>query len=113
MKQYALGIDRFVGMKFVKQVVTRMAHIHEPLQFGPQRFNLLAIEHRHAGQITVFVKESNLIVGKFVLLPLVILAWSREEIAHSAGGKREIVDPPRQIEEHLRRRQIALCKKST
>ena len=92
MKQHALGIDRFVGMKFVKQVMPRMPHIHEPVQFGPQPFDLLAIEHRHAGQIAVFVIEGDLIVGKFVLLPLVVLARSREEFAHGSGGKREIMD---------------------
>jgi hypothetical protein len=64
MEQHPRRIDRFVGMKFVKQAMAGMIWLHQPLQFKTQRFDLRAIEHRHAGEIAVFVIKGNLIAGK-------------------------------------------------
>ena len=57
-------------MEFIEEIVAGMTWIGEVRQFSAQRFDLLVVEHPNAGEITVLVKEFDLIVGEAILVPI-------------------------------------------
>ena len=63
MKQHFRRIDRFVGMKFVKQIVSGVLWIGQLGQLVAEDLDLPIVEHTHTGQIAVLVIERDLLVA--------------------------------------------------
>src|ERR1043165_648632 len=63
VKEYLIGIGRFVGVEFVKQVMTGMRRIYELSELAPQRVDLRVVEHFDSREVAVFAVEVYLLLG--------------------------------------------------
>jgi len=81
VKEYSRGIVRFIRVKLVKEVMSRMRGIGECRQFCAQDSDLPVAEEAHAGQITSFLIEGHLIVAQPEARPLSGRGRHSDEIA--------------------------------
>jgi len=69
VKEDAVGIGGFVGVVFVEEVA-RCSGIHQVNEIVTERFDLIVIEHPHAGEVAIPAEEGYLFLGEAVPLPL-------------------------------------------
>lgn len=82
VEQHLFRIRRFIGMKFIKQMVARMVRMAKLLQFSPQNINLGIIQDLYAGEIAIFLKKGELLIGKPKMAQLFLIVGLRKKVAN-------------------------------
>jgi hypothetical protein len=67
-------------MKFVEQMMAGMIWIDQFREFFAKNFDLLIVQQTNAGEVTVRMKELDLILGETVLIPIVDTGWLLEKL---------------------------------
>src|SRR6185295_16754916 len=70
VKEYLIGIGRFVCVEFVKQVVTGMCGIYQLGELAAQGFDLRFVEYFNSREVAVFFVEVYLLLGEPVFFPV-------------------------------------------
>ena len=78
MKQNGNRIGRFVGMKFVEEMMAQVIRIDQFCELATQYFDLFVIEDADAGEIAASVKKFYLLAAETILLPLFGARWPFE-----------------------------------
>ena len=84
MKQNSRRISRFVRMKFVEQVMTRMVRIDQVGEISKQRFDLLIIQDPRTNQISMFIEEADFVWSQTVFLPLLCVSGLPKQVGNRA-----------------------------